>query len=332
MDPLEELARAAEQIAGVPLDAEVVDRLLRSTAEPTEALAAAFGAWLGQEAVRRHGARWIGLQEPCPPRLEIRGVIVSPIDAVRRRLLDASAPSIPEILRRFATWAPACEEPRALNAAAWDALADDPAFAGPIPHSPDAIDPWLGDLAGKDLLCLAAGGGRQGPLHAAAGARVTVVDLSERQLEHDRRAGLRVVRTSIDDLSPLAAASFDVVLQPVSMCYVPDVRRVYQQVARVLRPGGLYVAQHKQPASLQAGVEPYHDGLRLRPSAAEHREAGTAEFLHTLEALLGGLCAAGFVVEDVAEPPRADALAPPGTPGHRAWFLPPYLKVKARRR
>lgn len=332
MDPLEELARAAEAHAGVPLDAEVVDRLLRSISHPTETLAAAFGAWLGREAVRRCGARWIGLAEPSPPRVEIRGVIASPIDAVRRRLVDPAAPSIPEVLRRFEAWARPDADPRPANAAAWDALAEDPRFAGPIPLSAGAIDPWLGEVAGRDLLCLGAGGGRQGPLHAAAGARVTVVDLSERQIEHDRRAGLRVVRTSIDDLSPLAAASFDVVVQPVSSCYVPDVRRVYAEVARVLRPGGLYVAQHKQPASLQGGLEPYRDGLPLPPSTEPHREAGTLEFLHTLEALLGGLCAAGFVIEDVAEPPRADALAPPGTPGHRAWHLPPYLKVKARRR
>ena len=187
-------------------------------------------------------------------------------------------------------------------------------------------------MAGRDLLCLAAGGGRQGPLHAAAGARVTVVDLSDAQLEHDRRAGLRTLRTSMDDLSALAAASFDLVLQPVSACYVPDVRRVYREVARVLRPGGLYVVQHKQPASLQAGAAPYRDGLRLPPSTEPHREPGTTEVLHTLEALLGGLCAAGFTIEDVAEPPRADAFAPPGTPGHRACTWPPYLKLKARRR
>ena len=43
------------------------------------------------------------------------------------------------------------------------------------------VDPlgWLGgDIRGKTLLCLAAGGGKHGPLYAAAGANVTVVDLS----------------------------------------------------------------------------------------------------------------------------------------------------------
>ena len=35
---------------------------------------------------------------------------------------------------------------------------------------------WFGDLAGAPVLCLASGGGQQGPLLAAAGARVTVFD------------------------------------------------------------------------------------------------------------------------------------------------------------
>src|SRR4029078_10250093 len=46
---------------------------------------------------------------------------------------------------------------------------------------------WLGgDSRGKRLLCLAAGGGKHGPLYAAAGAMVTVVDISPAQLELDR--------------------------------------------------------------------------------------------------------------------------------------------------
>lgn len=309
------------------LDADGMDRLLREQPDPR--LADLAGAWLGRQAVRRFGARWIGLHEPLPPRVELRGVVFSPIDAVRRRQLDPQAPSIPSLLERLGTWAVELPNELEANRIAWDALADDARFAGGPPLG--GVDPWLGDVAGKDLLCLGAGGGRQGPLHAAAGARVTVVDISDRQLEHDRKAGLRTLRASIDDLRELADASFDVVLQPVSMCYVPDVRRVYAELARVLRRGGLYVAQHKQPGSLQAGERPCQEGLRLPPSDEPWREPGTVEYLHTIEALLGGLCAAGFVIEDVAEPPRADALAPPGSAGWRACFHPPYLKVKARR-
>jgi 2-polyprenyl-3-methyl-5-hydroxy-6-metoxy-1,4-benzoquinol methylase len=51
---------------------------------------------------------------------------------------------------------------------------------------------WLGELAGKKVLCLASGGGQQGPLLAAAGARVVVFDLSDEQLAQDRRVPERV--------------------------------------------------------------------------------------------------------------------------------------------
>jgi 2-polyprenyl-3-methyl-5-hydroxy-6-metoxy-1,4-benzoquinol methylase len=44
------------------------------------------------------------------------------------------------------------------------------------------------DVEGKDVLCLAAGGGQQSAVFGLLGARVTVVDVAERQLERDREA------------------------------------------------------------------------------------------------------------------------------------------------
>lgn len=352
LEQLEELAGAAEAHArqehGVALgidDVAAADRILQAESQrrdPSriESVAACYGAWLGRLAARRWGAPWIGLFEPAAPRLRVGGVLVSPIDAVRRRLVDPSSPSLADIVRQLETWA--TPAPPVSNREAWDRLAADPRFAGtadPLGDPTAALDEWLRaeGIRGKRVLCLGAGGGRHGPLFAAAGASVTVVDFSERQLDHDRlaavdrRLDLRTVCASIDDLGALEAGAFDLVVQPVSSCYVPDVERVYREVARVLRPGGVYVAQHKQPGSLQEGT-PVAEGVPLPGSAAAHREPGTREYLHSLESLLGKLCRAGFVIEDVAEPPRGDALAPAGSPGWRASFLPPYLKVKARRR
>jgi SAM-dependent methyltransferase len=209
---------------------------------------------------------------------------------------------------------------------------------------------WLsGNVRGQRILCLAAGGGRHGVLFTAAGAEVTVVDLSPAMLDLDRRLAdgrglsLRLVETSMDDLSMLAPASFDAVVQPVSTCYVPDVMSVYREVARVIAPGGLYLSQHKQPACLQAELlpsprgysllEPYYRSGPLPEvmEGCQHREAGTLEFLHRWEELLGGLCRSGFVIEDLVEPRHGRPLAAPGTFAHRSSFLPPFVAVKARR-
>lgn len=209
---------------------------------------------------------------------------------------------------------------------------------------------WLaGSIVGRRVLCLAAGGGKQSVLFAAAGAQVTVVDISPQMLALDRQVaaerGLKIeaLEASMDNLSLLPSASFDVVIQPVSTCYVPDVVAVYREVARVTAPGGLYISQHKQPASLQADAAPSARGYALNeayhrsgplPSIAgphQHRESGTVEFLHRWEDLLGGLCRSGFVIEDLVEPRHHDPKAGPGSFGHRCCYLPPFVTVKARR-
>ena len=376
-----QLAVAAQQHAlqnhGIELSADdlaAVDRVLHRERRPaadeqSEMLAACYGAWLGFWTVATLEGAWMGLHEPVAPRVCVGGEVFSPIDAVRRILLEQpGATSVVELAQQARSWRNRAgregEDHLRQNEHAWDARQDDPRFAaaGGLPSDAEAamraIDPWLQaePIAGREVHCLAAGGGFHGPLHALAGARVTVVDLSERQLEHDRRIAvqlgleLRTLRQSIDQLDQLGDATFDVVVQPVSSCYLPRLEPMYAEIARVLRPGGLYLSQHKQPSSLQSplnsagrdGAEsgywiatPLVEGLRLAESddAADWtREAGTAEFLHGWGALLGGLCASGFVIEAVAEPPRGDALAQAGTPEHRARFLPPYIKLKARRR
>ena len=209
---------------------------------------------------------------------------------------------------------------------------------------------WMGkSVEGKRILCLASGGGLQSVLLAAAGADVTVLDLSSAMLDQDRRIAaerrltIRVIEGSMDDLSMLEPAYFDIVAQPVSTCYVPDVVKVYQEVARVTAPGGLYLSQHKQPTSLQSSPAPgptgyvihelYHRSGPLPATVGHygHRETDAMEFIHCWDNLLGGLCRCGFIIEDVQEPHYADPTAPVGSFGHRSQFIPPYVAIKARR-
>ena len=243
------------------------------------------------------------------------------------------------------------------NRRAWDNLvrnkqrftrpARDEDFINPLPR----LDPlgWLGgDIRGRSLLCLAAGGGKHGALYAAVGAKVTVVDLSPAMLELDRAVAaerklpLRTVEASMDNLAAFSPGEFDIVIHPVSTCYVPELLPVYHEIARVTGAGGLYISQHKQPASLQADVQPssggyellepyYRNGPLPEVVGSPHREPGTLEFLHRWEQLLGGMCRAGFAIEDLAEPVHAERDAPLGSFAQRSQYLPPYVRVKARR-
>jgi len=55
------------------------------------------------------------------------------------------------------------------------------------------------------------------------------------------------------------------------------------------------------------------------------------EYLHRWDELVGGLCRAGFTVEDLREPCRADSRAAAGHFGHRGQYVAPYVRIKARR-
>ena len=246
---------------------------------------------------------------------------------------------------------------RNANQQAWNQLADSDSLFARVATDEECRKPmqsldgrgWLPEsVAGLNVLCLASGGGWQSILYAAAGANVTVVDLSESMLRLDtreakrRRFRVQTVHTSMDDLSMFADESFDIVHQPVSSCYVPDLKPVYAGIARVLRSHGLYISQHKQPVSLQIshrserqqfviGVEYYHEGPLPQQQDTAYRESGATEYQHRLDQIVGDLCLAGFVIEDLREPKRADYKVDVSHFGYRGRFVPPYVRMKARR-
>lgn len=198
-----------------------------------------------------------------------------------------------------------------------------------VPHS------WFPPLAGVDLLGLASGGGQQGPLLAAAGARVTILDNSPQQLAQDRfvatRDGLAITTVEGDmaDLTTFADESFDLIVHPCSNVFVPAVRPVWQECYRVLRPGGLLMAGFCNPVSyifdqkladdgiLQVRHQlPYSDLTSL--TAAERQryidDEQPLEFSHTLDDQIGGQLDAGFLLagfyEDRWEGRAIDAYMP----------------------
>ncbi len=181
---------------------------------------------------------------------------------------------------------------------------------------------WFPDLVGLPVLCLASGGGQQGPVLAAAGAMVTVLDASPAQLAQDGRVAqrdkldIRLVQGDMADLSVFPDRSFGLVFHPCSNCFVPDVRPVWREAYRVLRPGGVLLAGFANPvlyifddAVAEKGQLvvrhpiPYSD---LACLTEEERRRFTARdeplvYGHTLEDQLGGQLDAGFVLTGLYE-------------------------------
>jgi SAM-dependent methyltransferase len=182
---------------------------------------------------------------------------------------------------------------------------------------------WFPAMAGLDVLCLASAGGQQGPIFAAAGANVTVYDNSPRQLAQDRkvanREGLSITTIEGDmrDLAVFPEASFDLVFHPVSNVFVPDVRPVWREAYRVLRPGGRLLAGFLNPTLYIFDINlldeegifqvrhslPYSDLEKLTDAELKrHMDNGwPLEWSHSLEDQLGGQIRAGFILRGLYE-------------------------------
>ncbi len=359
---VEHTANHASKLA--PLQLQSLDAVLdqiRSTLLPEEleSMAVCYGSFLAQELVSL-GARWGNADSPVAPRIALGGKWVSPIDEVRRRLLQPQSLPLVELVHQTSSGRDECSNEDLLrhNANAWNERASDPQWApSTLPRltqqeATQALDPWLrpsetfSGIADKQVLCIAAAGGTHGPLHAMAGADVTVVDLSEAMLAKDRRAAAELgiqLKTSVGCMTnpDFASNSFDVAVQPVSSCYVRSLDRMYRSIASILRPGGIYLIQHKTASALQVAydamtgnytwIHSSKDNIPANSPSLNH-EAGTLEFSHSAGEIFGGLCEAGFSIEAVEEPVHSDAWAPVGTLEHFAQFAQPYLKIKAVKR
>ncbi|MET4579448.1 class I SAM-dependent methyltransferase [Ottowia thiooxydans] len=208
---------------------------------------------------------------------------------------------------------------------------------------------WLGDIRGRRILCLASAGGQQAPVLAAAGAQVTVFDLSDEQLQQDRRVAMRdglelkTVQGDMRDLSAFADAHFDIIFHPISNLYVPDVRPVWHECHRVLKTNGALLASFynpvvfigdRDPALLAQGLVrplyklPYSD-LRDLPQDVLETKRQNAEamvFGHSLADLIGGQLAAGFSIDGFYE----DEQANPRFLVDR--FMPTFIATRALKR
>lgn len=202
----------------------------------------------------------------------------------------------------------------------------------PVPHA------WFGPLKGKKILGLASGGGQQMPIFSALGAVCTVFDYSERQLASERmvaeREGYRIeiVRGDMTKPLPFADGSFDLIFHPVANCYVKDVKSIWRECRRVLKPGGLllsgvdlninYIVDEDEREIVNTlPFDPLKNEAQRRQ--LEAADAGM-QFSHSLEEQIGGQLEAGFRLLELYEDTN-------GTGRLHEMHIPTFLAMRSVR-
>ncbi len=196
---------------------------------------------------------------------------------------------------------------------------------------PEAALGVLGDVSGLDVLELGCGAAQWAIALAGQGARMTGLDNSSRQLEHARRAmadaGVEfpLVHASAESTG-LPDSAFDIVFCDYGAMTFTDPHNSVPEVARVLRPGGLFAFSAISPiADLAWPIGEEEPGERL---AVDYFE-GIRRFEEPGEPINFNLPYGewitlfrkhGFLVEDLIElRPSADATSSYRSEATREW-------------
>jgi len=160
-----------------------------------------------------------------------------------------------------------------------------------------------------------------------------VIDLSEGQLKADTTAAahygyeIETVQGDMRDLSCVGDETFDLVWS-MGMSFIPDVKEVYAEVAKVLRTQGKYRVDFTNPATEFVDCSDWDGkGYRItRPYAERVRRTknGPIEFRHTMSSIFNELQAVGLSLEHVEEAPYylQQVKAPPGSWEHWRTYVP----------
>ena len=139
---------------------------------------------------------------------------------------------------------------------------------------------WLDDVQ-AELVRRHAAGGRMLEVGCGTGLildrlradfdEVVGVDLSEGMLEHARARGLTAHQSSAESL-PFEDESFDLVCSFKVLAHVQGIRSAALEMARVLKPGGIVIAEFYNPRSVRGAIWSLKPGGRTGKDGQSERD------------------------------------------------------------
>lgn len=172
---------------------------------------------------------------------------------------------------------------------------------------------WYSNCKNNEVLGLAAGGGQQMAIFAALGAKCTLLDISEEQIEADlfvsqrENYNINCIKGDMSERLPFPDESFDIVINPVSNHYIKDIDFLFKEIYRVLKKGGLFIAglENEIYWVVNTKTKKLEYKLPIDPLSDENlynkliSEGQALQFSHTTTEQIKGQLKAGFRLIDI---------------------------------
>ena len=169
----------------------------------------------------------------------------------------------------------------------------------------------IGNVKGKRVLELGCGGAQAGIAFAKKGAKVTGVDISEKQIKFAKHlaqknnTNIDFYQGDISELKMIKSSSQDIVFSAWAFEYIGDLRKCFKEANRVLKKQGIFIFSLDHPFW---GVI-NKDNLKVKRSyfdSGEYKEPYRKgiffAYHHTMSEIINPLIESGFILEKMIEP------------------------------
>ena len=157
----------------------------------------------------------------------------------------------------------------------------------------------IGPVDGLKVADIGCGTGRYSLRLAEAGAEVVGVDFSTGMLDVLRRKtasrSLKIYEYDLTKGIPFESNAFDRVICCLVIEHIPDIDRMFFELARICKPGGQVIVTDFHPEMIRRG---YHARFRVAPGGAKHQISGA---YHPVSSYVMAVVRSGLIIKHISE-------------------------------